>query len=132
VFGRISTGSWKTRAVSPRRFCAALAILSLYIQLFAAGLCAAGSPANALATQGGFPICHTPASGGSAPAQDQAHHDCPFCALHCKAAMVLSPSPGTPAPFVAAAAHAELASFIVPASARFSLGAPPRGPPASA
>jgi hypothetical protein len=132
VFGRIDTERWKMRAVGARRFCAALAILSLYVQLFAAGLCTTGSPADALANQGGFPICHTPESGGSAPAQDQAHHDCPFCALHCKAAMVLSPSIGAPEPFVAVRAHAELASFLVPAPARFSLSAPPRGPPASA
>jgi hypothetical protein len=132
VFGSIGRRGWNVGAVSARgrRFCAALAILSLYVQLLAAGLCTAGSPADALANQGAFPICHTP-GGGSPPAQDQAHHDCPFCALHCKAAMVVSPSIGVPERFVAVV-HAELAFFLVPAPARFSLGAQPRGPPASA
>jgi hypothetical protein len=131
VFDRIGRESWGAVGGRGRRFCAALAILSLYVQLFAAGLCTAGSSADALANQGAFPICHT-SDGGSAPAQDQAHQACPFCALHCKAAMVMSPSIGTPERFVAVAAHAELTSFLVPAPTRFSLGAPPRGPPASA
>jgi hypothetical protein len=117
-----------------RRFCAGLAILSLYVQLFAAGLCGS-SFAVSPAAAGAFPICHTRASGSpsdQAPAQDQAHHDCAFCALHCKAAMVLPPSIGAPHRFVAATTRIESASFIVPAPARFPISAPPRGPPASA
>lgn len=136
MFGSIGRTGWSAGAVNVRgrRFCAALAIFSLYVQLFSAALCTAGSPASAdaLTNQSAFPICHTPNSGGSAPAQDQAHRNCPFCALHCKAAMVLSPSIGVPEHFVAIAAHAELKFFLFPAPARFSLGAPPRGPPTSA
>jgi hypothetical protein len=125
------------RAIRPRggvrrRFCAGLAIFGLYIQLFAAGLCGS-SFALGLAGPGAFPICHTPASGSPAdPAPGQDHRSCPFCALHCKAAMVLPPSIGAPERFLAAATRVEPASFIVPAPARFSISAPPRGPPASA
>jgi Protein of unknown function (DUF2946) len=112
-----------------------LAILGLYVQLFAAGLCTAGSPldpALANSAQGGFPICH--ASGGgdqSAPAQGpaQAHHACPFCALHCQAAMVLAPLIASPQSFVAGSSEAAPAPFVTPRAARFPAGAPPRGPP---
>lgn len=115
-----------------RRCCAGLAILGLYVQLFAAGLCGSSFAAGP-ATAGPFPICHTPATGSPAdPAQDQAPHDCPFCALHCKAAMVLPPSIGTPERFAAATTRIESAFFIVPAPARYAISAPPRGPPASA
>jgi hypothetical protein len=134
VFGHISRKGLNAGAsgAGGRRFCTALAVLGLYVQLLAAGLCTTSSPADALANRGAFPICHTQETGGSPPAQDQTHHDCPFCALHCKAAMVPPPSIGTPERFVDVATHAELPIFIVPARARFSLGAPPRGPPASA
>ncbi len=132
--------SWRSRKARPlrghtagaRRFCAGLAILGLYIQLFAAGLCGS-SFALSLAGPGGFPICHTPASGSpSDPAPAQNQQPCPFCALHCKAAMVLPPSIGAPERFVAAATRVEPARFIVSAPARFAISAPPRGPPASA
>ncbi|MFZ3177595.1 MAG: hypothetical protein WBC64_00195 [Methylovirgula sp.] len=119
----------RARGSARRRFCAGLAILGLYVQLFAAGLCTAGFAPAA----GAFPICHTPATGSQpdqAPAQD--HRPCPFCALHCKAAMVLPPSIGAPERFTAAAVRSEHAAFLVPAPARFSISAPPRGPPASA
>jgi hypothetical protein len=111
-----------------RRFCAGLAILGLYVQLFAACLCTAGFAPAA----GAFPICHTPATGSQPnqpPAQD--HRDCPFC-LHCKAAMALPPSIGAPERVTAVAARLDHAAFLVAAPARFSISAPPRGPPASA
>ncbi|HKH81087.1 MAG TPA: DUF2946 family protein [Methylovirgula sp.] len=126
-------------AASARRHIGAwLAILGLYVQLFAAGLCTAGSPLSIDASSGNlaaFPICHTPGSSDqSAPAQGPApvHHACPFCALHCKAAMVMAPSVGAPERFVAISTPATQALFIVPAPARYSAGASPRGPPASA
>jgi hypothetical protein len=121
----------RARAVS-----AWLAILGLYVQLFATGLCAAPlDPALGNAAQGAFPICHTPRdSNQSAPTQAPApfHQTCPFCALHCHAAMVMAPSIGVIQTFVAVSTHPAQAIFIAPSPARFSAGAPPRGPPASA
>jgi hypothetical protein len=138
VFGRI----YRRRIVragghgmARRQLSAWLAILGLYVQLFAAVLCTSGAalPSDAFA-QGAFPICHTGSGDPSAPAQDQApgHHACPYCAIHCKAALLLAPAIGAPQNFVAVATQATPAPFVVPAQARFSLGAPPRGPPASA
>ena len=118
-----------------RRFCAAFAILGLYVQLFAAGLCTAGFASADPAAPNAFPICHTPENGSpsnQAPAQDQAHHACPYCALHCKAAMVIPPPVGAPQRFVELAPRPDATQFLIPATARFFLSAPPRGPPASA
>jgi hypothetical protein len=130
--GRGVRYAFRRRGGVLRRLCAGLAIFGLYVQLFAAGLCGSAL-AQSLAGPSAFPICHTPASGSpsdQAPAQD--HRSCPFCAVHCKAAMVLPPSVGAPERFVAAATRIEPAHFLVPAPARFSISAPPRGPPASA
>lgn len=110
-----------------------LAILGLYVQLFAAGLCTAGLALNpAAGDPGAFPICHARADGNApAPAQGQVHHPCPFCALHCQGAMVMAPSVGAPERFVAVASQATETTFVAPTPARFRAGAPPRGPPPS-
>lgn len=131
----LSAGGFRASSGAYRHISAWFAILGLYVQLFAAGLCTAGSPFDAAlanSAQGSFPICH--ASGSSdqpAPAQGpaSAHHACPFCALHCQAAMVLAPSVGSPQSFVAVSSEATSASFVTPHAARFPAGAPPRGPP---
>jgi hypothetical protein len=119
-----------------RHLSAWLAILGLYVQLFAAGLCTAGSPfdpALGNSGQGAFPICHAAAGDPSAPAQGPApaHQACPFCALHCQAAMVFAPSVGSLQSFVAVSSEATQAPFVTPNAARFPAGAPPRGPPPS-
>lgn len=129
----LRAGRRNAAGMARRHVPAWLAILGLYVQLFAAGLCTAGTPLDpALGTQGALPICHT-GSDQSAPAQDRApaDHACPFCALHCQAAMVMAPSFGAPERFVVVSAQAAQPPFIVPSPARFPAGAPPRGPPAS-
>jgi hypothetical protein len=110
-----------------------LAILGLYLQLFAVGLGSGGPLDQRLASspQGAFPICHTSGGGDpSAPAQAD-HHSCPFCALHCHAALAVAPSVGILQTFGAVPSDAIQASFIAPNTARFPAGAPPRGPPTS-
>ena len=126
-------------AMSAQRHIAAwLAILGLYVQLAAAGLCTAGLPVAAdAAGLSSFPICHaqsgnhgsTPTPGNPVPAHQ---HECPFCAVHCHAAMVTAPSISVQHSTYAVSLPADPASFIVPHVARFSAGAPPRGPPALA
>jgi hypothetical protein len=121
-------------AGSARHVATWLAILGLYLQLFAVGLGRGGPLDQTLASlaQGAFPICHT--SGGadpSVPAQAPDHHSCPFCALHCHAALVVAPSVGILQTFVAVPSDAIQASFLTPNTARFPAGAPPRGPPTS-
>ncbi|MGH6677290.1 MAG: hypothetical protein ACRECE_13825, partial [Xanthobacteraceae bacterium] len=59
-------------------------------------------------------------------------HPCPFCTIHCHAALIIAPSVAIVQSFVALSAQTALAPFIVPAPPRFSISAPPRGPPASA
>src|SRR5579862_4807013 len=79
----------QTTALALRQLLAGLAILGLYVQLMAAGLCAAGSAAAA--DPAGFPICHTDVGGSdSAPSGNHppaSQHPCPFCAVHCHAAI---------------------------------------------
>jgi hypothetical protein len=132
----VRAGRRDAAGMARRQLSAWLAILGLYVQLFAAGLCTSGTPfsIDAAFAQGAFPICHTGSGDPSAPAQDQApgHHACPYCAIHCKAAMLLAPAIGAPESFAAVATQATPAPFAIPGHARFSLGAPPRGPPASA
>jgi hypothetical protein len=121
-----------------RYFVAWLAILGLYVQLAAAGLCTAGlplapDPATGLSV---FPICHSPSSddiaaqtpGDPAPAHQ---HDCPFCAVHCHAAMGMAPAISGLDSIADVSAQVVPAALIVPQAARFPAGAPPRGPPTS-
>lgn len=129
----------RSAATPLRRHIAAwLAILGLYVQLAAAGLCTAGLPVAAdAAGLSSFPICHaqsgnhgsTPTPGDPVPAHQ---HECPFCAVHCHAAMVMAPSISGQDSVYAVSPSAAPAPIIVPHVARFPAGAPPRGPPASA
>ncbi len=112
------------------QFVAGLAILGLYLQLAAAALCMAGFTSGP--DLSGFPICHA-ASGDETPASKsggvpQQQHSCPFCALHCHAALAL-------APIIALAVLASVATRIQPRPTRaflrlrFAIAAQPRGPP---
>ncbi|MHB8884132.1 MAG: DUF2946 family protein [Methylovirgula sp.] len=127
-------------AASAQRYVAAwLAILALYLQIAAAGLCTCGLPVltDASAGPGAFPICHSQSNDEAQTQSDHApahHHqqDCPFCTAHCHAAMVVTPSISGLDSIYAVATTSARAPFIVPQAARFPAGAPPRGPPASA
>ncbi len=120
-----------------RHLAAWLAILGLYVQLAAAGLCTVGLPSSADATGlGPFPICHSQSDDESAGQAQNDHapghqHECPFCAVHCHAAMVMAPSVAGLDSISLVAKPADPAPFIVPQAARFPAGAPPRGPPVS-
>lgn len=111
-----------------------LAVLALYLQLFAAALCI-GSSRSSEATNA-FSICHTPGNGdpsGSARNKAPTGRSCPFCAIHCKAAMALAPSIGVSQTFIAVSTRVEhLAAPALVLPARLFLSAPPRGPPVSA
>jgi hypothetical protein len=119
-----------------RQWAVWLAVFALYMQLGAAALCSACFPVAADANTGLFPICHAQSDAGSpgqaqndhAPAQ---HQGCPFCAVHCHAAMVITPSLANLDSLYAVTKPAAPAPFIAAPVARFSAGAPPRGPPAS-
>lgn len=122
-----------------RQIAAWLAIVGLYVQLAAAGLCSCGLPV-ASAAPGAFPICHTQSAAsadhGTKQAQNDrapAHHEqpCPFCTVHCHAAMALAPSIAALDHVSIVAKSTHVAAFVIPSPARFSLGAPPRGPPQS-
>lgn len=125
---------------SPRRYLAAvLAILALYVQLAAAGLCAAGLMAAPADAAGAFPICHAPGdaseatkTGSSQDDPQPAHrHACPFCAVHCHAAMAAASQVASVAARAAVVTHRDLPSSPVIQSVRFPAGTPPRGPPLS-
>ncbi|MGA3302345.1 MAG: DUF2946 family protein [Methylovirgula sp.] len=122
-----------------RQIAAWLAIFGLYVQLAAAALCTCGLP-TASAAPGAFPICHSHSAAnaerGTKQAQNDrapAHHEqqCPFCTVHCHAAMVMAPSLAALDHVSIAAQPAQVAAFVIPSPARFSLSAPPRGPPPS-
>ncbi|MGB8276573.1 MAG: DUF2946 family protein [Methylovirgula sp.] len=116
-----------------------LGILALYMQLVAAGLCAAGLPLSPDPAAGlsAFPTCHSPSNDDSAGQAQSDHapahqHECPFCAVHCHAAMVMAPAISGLDSVYAVPKPANPAPFVVSQAARFPAGAPPRGPPASA
>jgi hypothetical protein len=126
----VPAGGLRQKPLARNQLIAFLAILGLYLQLAAGALCLAGSsPAPDLS---GFPICHgaseqSPASKtGNAPEQHQ--QSCPFCALHCHAALLL------PLAFIFANRSAiaklpeALRHFAQP-HLRYSIAAQPRGPP---
>lgn len=122
-----------------RQVAAWLAVFGLYVQLAAAGLCACGLP-TANASPGAFPICHSQSSAGADQSTKQAQNDhapvhhgepCPFCAVHCHAAMVVAPSIAVLDHVSVVAKPIKVAAFGIPSPVHFSLGAPPRGPPRS-
>jgi hypothetical protein len=114
-----------------------LAILGLYVQLAVAGFCTCGLP-MAHAAPGVSPICHSQRTAERATKQAQndrapTHREqpCPFCMAHCHAAMVMAPSVAALDHVYVAAKPTQIAAYIAPLPPRFSLGAPPRGPPPS-
>ncbi len=126
----VPAGGLRQKPLSRNQFIACLAIFGLYLQLAAGALCLAGFSAGP--DLSGFPICHgaseqSPASKtGNAPEQQQ--HSCPFCALHCHAALLLplafiifSPSAISKLP--------EALRHIAQPRLRYSIAAQPRGPP---
>ena len=125
----VPAGGLRQKPLARNQLIAFLAILGLYLQLAAGALCAANSAAPDIS---GFPICHSasehsPASKtGNVP--DQHQQSCPFCALHCHAALLL------PLAFIFASRSAiaklpeALCHFAQP-RLRYSIAAQPRGPP---
>ncbi|MEW6435970.1 MAG: DUF2946 family protein [Pseudomonadota bacterium] len=123
-------GGFRLKPSVRNQFVAGLAILGLYLQLAAAALCMAGFTSGP--DLSGFPICHS-SSGDQAPASksgvpQQQQHSCPFCALHCHAALVLAAA-------IVLAALASVATPVEPRQLtalprlRFAIAAQPRGPP---
>ncbi len=120
----------RQKPLARNQFIACLAILGLYLQLAAGALCLAGVSSGP--DLSGVPICHaaseqSPASKtGHTPEQHQ--QSCPFCALHCHAALLL------PLAFIFAnpSAIAKLQQALrhfTQEHLRYSLAAQPRGPP---
>lgn len=109
------------------RCVAALAIAGLYLQLAAVALCTAGLPSGSDLLL--FPICHSAVDGNATPKPGHApQQSCPFCALHCHAAMALPPALHFVKPTsLATGAPAPLATSQPPL--RFAIAAEPRGPP---
>ncbi|HLH11206.1 MAG TPA: DUF2946 family protein [Methylovirgula sp.] len=125
--GRAS-GAGTVGARPGRQIAVWLAIFGLYVQLFAAALCTSAAAGDALTN--GVSLCHSAAANhDSAPAPDRAHHDCPFCAIHCHGAVVASPSLGIVENFVSVLTQAPVALYSAPAPTRSFAGASPRGPP---
>jgi hypothetical protein len=129
----VPAGGLRQKPLARNQLIACLAILGLYLQLAAGALCLAGfSPAPDLSR---LPICHgapeqSPASKtGNAPEQHQ--QSCPFCALHCHAALLV------PLAFILANRSAipklpeALRHFAQP-HLRYLIAAQPRGPPSFA
>lgn len=145
----------------PRRLAASFAILGLYMQLAAAGFCtcclpnlgglAAAPPchvhvyaaptadAGHTALQANDALAQEALAHEALALDDHAQHDhapaphqnCPFCTVHCHAAMVQAPSIGVVQQTAALPVQLEPVPFIAPQAARFPAGAPPRGPPTS-
>jgi hypothetical protein len=126
----VPAGGLRQRSLARNQLIACLAILGLYLQLAAGALCLAGFSAGP--DLSGFPICHgaseqSPASKTGNPPQQQ-QHSCPFCALHCHAALLL------PLAFILAnpSAIAKLPDALRHATRprlRYAIAAQPRGPP---
>jgi hypothetical protein len=111
------------------QFIAFLAILGLYLQLAAGALCLTGvaSGADPFAA----PICHGAAEQSSSktdhtPVQQQ--HSCPFCAVHCHAALLMPLAILFASPFAIVRLR-EVLRHVAQPQLRFAIAAQPRGPP---
>jgi hypothetical protein len=117
-------------AVVARQFVAGLAILGLYLQLAAGALCTACLPSGPHLSN--VPICHTPSAQANPARPDHApqqpQQSCPFCALHCHAAMALPPAPPVLTP-VADISPQPLTQTAWQSRRHFAIAAQPRGPP---
>lgn len=121
-----------TKMLAWRQVFAGLAILGLYVQLIAAGLCAASSATGADLTD--FPICHTDISSGKTPVPSGDHapasqHSCPFCAIHCHVVIVLAPAIMALAIGAVVATPQRRGVVVTLTFTRFFASAAPRGPP---
>lgn len=120
-------GSFYLKAPKRNQCVAALAIAGLYLQLAAGAFCTGNFLAGPDLSL--FPICHSSADGPASPGHPpQQQHSCPFCALHCHAALALMPGLHFVAP-VALAALAATPQTMRQSGPRFALAAQPRGPP---
>ncbi len=126
----VPAGGLRRKPLARSQLIACLAILGLYLQLAAGAFCLAGFSAGP--DLSGFPICHgaaeqSPASKtGDPPPQQQ--HSCPFCALHCHAALLLPLAFVVASPSAIAKLPDALRHFAQP-SLRYAIAAQPRGPP---
>jgi hypothetical protein len=126
----VPAGGLRQKPLARNQLIACLAILGLYLQLAAGALCMAGLSTGP--DLSGFPICHSaseqsPASKtGNTPEQHQ--QSCPFCALHCHAALLLPLALIFANPFAVAKAPDVLRHFAQP-RLRYAIAAQPRGPP---
>jgi hypothetical protein len=135
VFGHIADriselARRRATAAGGRQFVACLAILGLYLQLAAGALCTACLPSGPHLSD--VPICH-PASAQADPARpdhapQQPEQPCPFCALHCYAAMALPPALPVIAPVADISAQPLTRTAWQPRR-HFTIAAQPRGPP---
>jgi hypothetical protein len=119
--------SLRLKALRRSQCVAALAIAGLYMQLAAGAFCTAGLTGPDLS---GFPICHSGIadnSPGSHP-QPLQQHTCPFCALHCHAALLLPPALHFAEPTAVAAVQQPVQN-VSHIALRFAIAAQPRGPP---
>ena len=121
-------GGLRMKALRRSQSVAALAIVGLYLQLTAGAFCTAGLASGPDIS--GVPICHSSAGGASKsdPAPQSHQQSCPFCALHCHAALLLTPTLLLVKPAAGAAAR-QLAQIITSPRLRFAVAAQPRGPP---
>ena len=115
-----------------------LAVIGLLIQLSASAACAIGDVSGAASATGApFPICHAAGSdeaarqaGDRAPDHGSGHHEaCPFCSVHCHAAVALAPSVPHVVPIGVAALALGSVPLVAATGVRVRAGASPRGPP---
>ncbi|MGO9135236.1 MAG: hypothetical protein ACLP8A_14495 [Methylovirgula sp.] len=113
-----------------------LGVVALYLQLAAAGLCAGSMPISPdqASTVSSFPICHSPGGHAGTDHGDKGsthQQGCPYCTIHCQAAMAMPASlPGLAHVYVVATRIAPPGTTHPPALG-LSLNALPRGPPLS-
>ena len=137
---RTSTAPTPAGAAVVRRVLGAwLAILGLVVQLSAAAVCTMGSAAASPAAEiAAFPICHAyGADDGATRGRDGDHlprHQapCPFCALHCHAALASPPAiEATVTVVTVAAVERRSAPPRRRSTVRVCAAASPRGPPSA-
>ncbi len=128
----VPAGVHRQKPLARNQLIACLAILGLYLQLATGALCLAGVASGP--DLSAAPICHaaseqsTASKSGHAP-QQQHQQSCPFCALHCHAALLLPTAPTSVANVFVARAAIQIFAISAPSLTRVALAAQPRGPP---
>lgn len=125
----VPAGGLRRKPLARNQFIAFLAILGLYLQLAAGALCLAGFSSGPDLSS--LPICHgaaeqSPSKTGNTPEQHQ--QSCPFCALHCHAALLLPLAFIFAGPFAITRLREALLHVAQP-RLRYAIAAQPRGPP---